>query len=142
MKILALPEEDARLFIEIIDKVCFSRTPFDTRLTIFSPDVKALRTMRLETEFRRLAFSVLRRLCGRIGYLPESYLLSDNFDLSGLPRYSCGFADVRTGVFKGNKVAVKTLRVPDADDKAVIRKVGNRVTSSHPGSLMHRAALL
>jgi hypothetical protein len=104
--------------------------------------MKALRTARLEAELRQLAFGVLRRLCGRIGHLPESYLLSDKFDLSGSPRASGGFADVRMGVFKGKDVAVKSLRVSPVDDKMKIREVGNQAASSYLGSLTHRTALL
>ena len=96
----------------------------------------------METELRQLAFGVLRRLCGKEGHLPKSYLLSDMFDLSGLPRTSGGFADVRLGMFKGKSVAVRSLRISEYDDKAKIRKVGNQVTSSHLGSLTHRTALL
>ena len=81
--------------------------------------------MRLDTELRQLAFSVLRRLCSRTGHLPDSYLLSDKFDLSGMPRASGDFADVRMGVFKGQTVAVKSLRVSEVDDKGKIRKVGS-----------------
>ena len=112
-------------------------------LMIFILDMKAFRAARLDTQLRQLAFGVLRRLCGRIGHLPDSYLLSDEFDLSGKPRASGGFADVRMGVFKGKNVAVKTLRIVEpVDDKAKIRKVGKQVTHSHLGSLIHRTALL
>ena len=95
---------------------------------ILSLDTKAFRVARLDTKLRQLAFGVLRRLCGRIGHLPNSYLLSAKFDLSGMPCASGGFADVRTGVFKGKNVAVKSLRVSEVDDKAKIRKVGTHVT--------------
>ena len=88
-------------------------------------DPKVLRVAKLETEFRTIAFSVLRRLCGRIGHLPRSYLLTDKFDLSGRPHASGGFADVRMGAFKGKDVAVKSLRIIELDDKVKIRKVGN-----------------
>jgi len=66
-------------------------------------------------------------LCGRMGYLPSSYLLSDKFDLSGMPRASGGCADVWMGVFKGKEVAVKILRVSEVDDEAKIRKVGKKL---------------
>ena len=92
---------------------------------IFPPDVKAVRAARLEPELHNLALVVLRRMCGKIGHIPESYLLSDKFDLSGMPRASSSIADVRMGVFKGRDVAVKSLRVSEVDDKARIRKVGN-----------------
>ena len=96
--------------------------------------------MQLDTEFRQLAFSVLGGLCGRIGHLPNSYLLSDQFDLSGMPRASGGFADVWVKVFNGKNVAVKSLRVSEVGDKMEIRKVRTQAISSHP--LTHRTALL
>jgi len=104
--------------------------------------MKALRAARLDTELRLLAFNVLRRLCGKIGHLPDSYLLSDKFDLSGPPRASGGFADVRMGAFKGGDVAVKSLRVAVMDDKVKIRRVGNHVAPSHLRLLTPYTALL
>ena len=105
-------------------------------------DTKTLRVAKLEIELRKIASSVLRRLCGRIGHLPESYQLSDKFDLSGMPHASGGFADVRMGVYKGKDVAVKSLRVAEFDDKLRIRKVGKRAAASCPGSLTPCAAVL
>ena len=90
--------------------------------------MKAFSVARLDPELRQLAFNVLRKLCGRIGHLPESYLLSDRFDVSDEIFASGGFADVRMGVLKGKSVAVKTLRVSLTDDKAKIRTVRERAT--------------
>ena len=105
--------------------------------------MKALQAAQLEPELRQIAFSILRRLCGRIGHLPKSYLLSDKFDLSGMPCASGGFADVWKGEFRGEvKVAIKCVRVSDIDDKARIRKVKKQSASSRLASLMHRTALL
>jgi len=105
-------------------------------------DIKAFRAARLETVLRGIAFSVFKRLCGRIGHLPDSYLLSDKFDLSGLPRASGGFADIRVGAFKGKNVAIKSLKVSEMDDKTKICKVGSRVAFFHLRSLTHHTALL
>jgi len=77
-----------------------------------------------------------------IGCLPESYMLFNEFDLSGLPHFSGGFADVRMGAFEGKDVAVKSVRVSEMDDKVRISKVGNQATSSHLTSLTRLAALL
>jgi hypothetical protein len=108
--ILVLSEEDAKLFIEIIDMVRSPRTFLALiRLFTVSLDTKVLRAARLELELRKIAFSVLRRLCGRIGHLPKSYQLSENFDLSEMAHAYGGFADVRTGVFKWKDVAVNSL---------------------------------
>ena len=130
--IILLSEEDARLFIEIIDKVRFPRM-FSGVGSVISPlGKKAFREAQLDKDLRIIAFGILRKLCGRIGHLPESYLLSDKFDVSGLPRASGGFADVRVGVFKGKTVAVKSLRVSEMDDKMKIRKVRDNTTVSPP----------
>ena len=140
---LTLSEEDVRLFIEVIDNVRFFRTSLGASSSIFCLGVKALRAARLDPELRRVAIGVLRRLCGRVGHLPESYLLSDKFDLSGMPRASGGFADVWKAEFRGKvKIAIKCLRVSDVDDKARIRKVGKQAASSYLDSLTRRAALL
>ena len=104
--------------------------------------MKALRAAQLETKPRQNAFGVLRRLCGRIGRIPESYLLGNEFQVSGPPRASGGFADVRVGTLKGNNVAVKSLRVSEIDNKPRIRKVRNQATSFHLSSLTHCTALL
>ena len=109
---------------------------------LYLSGMKAFRAARLDTELRQLAINVLRRLCGRIGHLPDSYLLSDKFDLSEMPRASGGFADVRMGVFKGKDVAVKSLRVSEMDDKTRIRRVRKHVPPSHSGSLTRQTALL
>ena len=92
--------------------------------------MKAFRASPLDNELRGLAFSILRKLSNRIGRLPESYLLSDKFDISGEVIASDGFSDVRMGVFKGKNVAVKTLRVSVTDDKTKIRRVREQATIS------------
>ena len=95
--------------------------------------MKAFRASPLDNELRRLAFSILRKLSNRTGHLPESYLLSDKFDVSGKIIASGGFADVRMGVFKGRNVAVKTLRVSLSDDKGKIRRVRKQAARFPPG---------
>ena len=109
----------------------FSRTC----LTILSPNIKAFRAVQLDNELKTIVFSVLIQLCGRVAHLPNSYLLSDKFGLSGISHTSSGFSDVRKGSFKGRSVAVKTLRVSESGDKLEIRKVENQATGSCPGSL-------
>ena len=83
--ILALDEEDAKLFIKVADAVRLSGTFSSTPPLMFYLGVKALRAARLESKVRQIAVGVLRSLCGKIGHLPESHLLSHKFDLSGSP---------------------------------------------------------
>ena len=59
-----------------------------------------------------------------------------------MPHASGGFTDVRQGEFKGEGVAVKSLRVAELNHKVSTRKVGHRFTVSHPGSLTHRTVVL
>ena len=86
-------------------------------------NTKALGARQLDSELEAVSLRVLRELCGRVGHLPISYLLSHKFDLSGVPHASGGFSDVRKGTFKGKDVAVESLRVSELDDKIRIRKV-------------------
>ena len=140
--ILALSEEDAKVFIEIIDRVCYSRMFSGAWAIVLSPTTKALRAAKLESGLKVVALNVLRKLCGRIGHLPNSYLLSHKFDTSGIPHASGGFSDVWKGSFKGKNVAVKSLRITESDDKNRIRKVRNSATAPCSGSLTNCAAFL
>ena len=78
-----------------------------TRSLISSLNTKALRAERLETKLRSTAFRVLRRLCDRTGHLPDSHLVSDKFDPSGMPCAAAGFSDVRKGSLDGRDVPDK-----------------------------------
>ena len=141
--ILALSQEDAKGFIEVIDGVRFSQTSGSWSRSITLPlNTKAFRAARLDAELKGIAFRILKKLCGRLGHLPDSYLLSNEFDLSGIPHASGGFSDLRKGTFKGKDVAVKSLRISELNDKIRIRKVGNQAAASPPGSLTHYAAFL
>ncbi|KAF9781280.1 kinase-like domain-containing protein [Thelephora terrestris] len=101
--ILALSEEDAKVFIGII--------------------ASAFRELQLDKDLKIIAFSVLKKLCGRTGHLPSSYLLPDKFDLSGEPYTSGGFSNVWKVSKSGEvTVAVKSLRISESDDKIRIRK--------------------
>ena len=140
--ILALSEEDAKVFIEIIDRVCFSRTTPSVCSMIWSLNFKAFRALRLDSELKTITFSVLKKLCGRMGHLPSSYLLSRKFDLSGMPHASGDSSDLQKGTFKGKDVAVKSLRISELDDKTRIRKVGNQATVSCPALFTLCTAIL
>jgi len=56
--------------------------------------------------------------------ITEEIKVSDEILASG------GFADVRTGMYKGHLVAVKTMRVAKQDDSRKIRKVSINSISS------------
>jgi len=50
-------------------------------------------------------------------------MITEEIEVSGEILASGGFADVRTGIYGGRFVAVKTLRVAKQDDSRKIRKV-------------------
>lgn len=101
------------------------RMPLGACSTISSVSTKVLRITQADATVQILAINVLRKLCGRTEYLPESYLLSDKFNLSGVPRASSGSSEIWMELLKGRCVAVKSLRVSEMGDKAKIREVGN-----------------
>ena len=76
-------------------------------------------------------FVVLRRLAERHGLLPSSMRIEGRIDVSDELHASSGFADVRSGTYRGHLVAIKTLRVTARDDFVKIRKV--RIKVDHPG---------
>jgi len=100
--ILKLREDNAQKVIDLLDKVSVETNP--------------------DNLLHRNCERTLRRLCGRAGLLPNSTSLSES-DIerkSTVPSCGGGFADVYEGVYLGNAVALKALRVYGKDN---IRKV-------------------
>ena len=77
----------------------------------------------LRAKEKQAFFVVLRRLAAIHGRLPDS-MIAEETKVSNEILASGGFADVRTGMYKGRLVAVKTMRVAKQDDSRKIRKVG------------------
>lgn len=73
----------------------------------------------LDTQRDRL----VRKICGRTGLLPSSFVLSkqDLRRTSPYPITTGGCADVYRGEYKGQKVALKSLRVNGGDDSTLKR---------------------
>jgi hypothetical protein len=81
-------------------------------------------------------FSLLRKLVGNTGQLPDSYLIKKDADYKVEERiFACGgFADVRKGRLANKAVAVKTIRIAQDMDISKIRKVGAVMRALSPGS--------
>jgi hypothetical protein len=140
--ILALSREDARVFIEIIDRVRFSRIFSRDCSVILSLNTKALREARLDIELEKIAFSVLKELCGEIGHLPDSYLLSCRLEPAVIALAPGRFSHIQKGSFEGKDVAVKSLRILKFDGEIQVRKVGQQATAFCQSSLTHCVAFL
>lgn len=70
----------------------------------------------------------LQRLCGREGQLPRSFILKEDLtQTSKHPITTGGFADVHFGEYKGQKVALKSLRGA-VSDLAKVQKVVDHVS--------------
>lgn len=71
-----------------------------------------------------LAQRTLRRLCGRAGLLPSSFILNNGLTKeSDHPVATGGFADVYRGRFLDRPVALKSLRIYGAESLKRINKV-------------------
>ena len=68
---------------------------------------------------------MLRKLAGKTGQLPESYLISRDADYHVEEQIFArgGFADVRKGTLAKRVVAVKTIRIAQDKDASKIQKV-------------------
>jgi len=84
----------------------------------------ALRSNVLQNKLAHRSFSILRKLAGNTGQLPDSYLVSGDADYQVEERiFACGgFADVRKGTLAKKPVAVKTIRIAQDRDISKIRK--------------------
>ena len=72
------------------------------------------------------ALSILRRLCGTFGQLPNSCSIGDELEIDdGLPLATHPYADLQRGTRRGEDVAIKFLRFAAGDDRAKITKVSS-----------------
>jgi len=69
---------------------------------------------------------MLRKLAGKTGQLPDSYLVTRGTNYRVEERiFACGgFADVRRGILNKKPVAVKTIRMAEDTSMSRIQKVG------------------
>ena len=75
-------------------------------------------------QLRQKCLRVLRKICGSQALLPISLQIPLCYDLSDVPLYSGGFADVWKGEHQGTNVAVRVLKVTSGNlDK--VRSVGH-----------------
>ena len=78
----------------------------------------------LPSEIRRRCLHSSYGICGRKALLPKSFLIPLCYNPIENPQCHGELADVWKGEHKGRKVAAKALRVYNADDLELIRKVG------------------
>lgn len=82
-------------------------------------------------------FFMLRRLAGINGQLPQSTMITEELKFPQKTTLPGWFSDLRTGIYEGKLVAVKTLRVAREDGPSKIRKVRTKNVqlgqdSAHP----------
>jgi hypothetical protein len=87
--------------------------------------IQGLAEHKLRSYEKQAFFGTLRRLAGKHARLPESMIITEKIDYSASarPYTSGGFADTKSGQYKGCTVAVKILRVTVTHDFEKIRKV-------------------
>ena len=73
-------------------------------------------------------FKEFRQLCGQTGLLPASHIIPESFvQTTEHPVASGGFGDVWEGIYNGERVAIKALRVYKNDN---VKKVAKASRSS------------
>jgi len=99
------------------------------RLTRGYLDPQVLNGDRIQSKLACHTLSMLRKLAGNAGQVPDSYLVGKGVDYQVEKRiFACGgFADVRRGKLAKKVVAVKTIRTAQDSDMSKIRKVGTIV---------------
>ena len=104
---------------------CTSSTTYTWHL-----DPQVLSGDRIQSKLACHTLSMLRKLAGSTGLVPDSYLVSKGVDYQVEKRiFACGgFADVRRGELAKKVVAVKTIRTAHDSDMSKIRKVSTMVS--------------
>jgi len=119
--ILCLGEQDAELCMKLSDRVsCDLHLPFSLPHTAR----KGTTGHALTPTEKHAFFVTLRRLAERHGKLPDRMMITEEIDVLDEIHAFGGFGEVRNGTYKGDRVAVKTARVPLVGDLTKIRKVG------------------
>ena len=124
--ILNLDRAGARLCIEILDKVRLPGTPYTIHRYSFSDaTIQGLEGQELRADKKQVFLNTLIKLAGKHSRLPSSMVISERNDISCSSQIcaSGGSADIRQGRWNGCIVAVKTLRLSQADSPEQIRKV-------------------
>ena len=119
-----LDSGDAKLCIEILGNVSC-----DIHLHYSPPKAvrQGITEHSLKPAEKQAFFVMLRRLAERHGRLPGRMRITDKIEVSDELHASSGFADLRSGMYEGHLVAIKTLRVTARDDFVKIWKVSINV---------------
>jgi len=115
-----LDSRDAELCVEILDNVSRDLHPIRRRLEQFRQGVTGRNLKPIE---ERAVLITLRKLAERHGLLPFRIRIKERIEISEEALGSGGFGDVKSGTYKGRRVAVKIMRISAKDDFARIRKV-------------------
>ena len=115
--------ERAKALLEIFDKVC------SATYTVSRIDSEAqgrCMTQALQaTKSDDMVFKRFRQLCGWTGLLPTSYTIPERHiqQTTEQPVASGVFGNVWEGIYNGERVAMKALRVFKEDDVRKVKKV-------------------
>jgi hypothetical protein len=130
---------DAQKLINKVDKVWEISPPVHNLLISFSQalDLPAVAEIR---RFRRRCFKYLYRISGHHRLLPSAYKLKPGPRRRGKPIGSGGFAEVWKGVYNGQQVAIKVLKVYETDNLQKIGKVSCRYLETNKRQRTHWSA--
>ena len=117
--------------IEILDHV--SRDPTCT-FSRLRRSRQGITEHNLTSAEKQYFLVTLRRLAGSRGRLPDRMIITDEIKVSDVVSASGAFGEVRSGVYMGQPVAVKTARIVAKDNLQKIRKVSIDGTFTSTGA--------
>lgn len=113
---------DAKKVINKLDKVRKASPPIQSLLMSVTQALDVA-TIAQNKNLWKGCLKFLCRICGHHNLLPRSYKLTFALQKGDKPVGSGGFAEIWRGFYNGQRVAVKVLRVYEADNIEEIRKV-------------------
>jgi len=118
--ILCLEPKDAKLSIEILDRVSYDLClPLSQLQTVR----QGIMEHNLEPDERNAFFVALRRLAEHHQLLPDRVGMKEKHKVSEVVHASGGFGDVRPQQYMGRRVAVNTAKVIGTDDLQKMKKM-------------------
>jgi hypothetical protein len=113
--------DEAQSIANVLDQVFTSAHCHLPRECLPAPQILNDPTLQ-ETERNRCSVT-LQKLCGACCLLPDSHIISDGLELTNeLPIANGGFANVYQGSYRGRPVAIKALKLSQADETVLSKR--------------------
>jgi len=113
--------EEAQAFIDFLDQVSGLHCVYILHLDNLGCYTKVLVRSSLDDKLQQRSSLLISKICKAHGIIPTSCILQRGLIRSGTVRYHGGSADVSDGEYLGSPVAIKCLKMSEADSDRIFK---------------------